>query len=719
MEEASQAILQNASDFSGGKFDCKTFLGSVVSSLVRHIDHIPQELLSPLLSAKSTTKPSRSRRDESLEYIRKTTKDDIVCSNYVEQQIHRLQEQPSAFLDGFIEHSPRHGGANVLSILYDKNREAESDYAVTRSFSTTALYLLAKDLMRYLGYKNLAGGALDGLVDMIFRGQSGSDDRETVKENVKKYYDAGSRWYAYSQALGGYGCFFFLPRLPITVYEVFLNKGDNFIFAIGHFTILGLPDKVKDGNANEVGNNIISYIKSRFDSFKPNITLINPHAPRLGKKRHTKPSRKSHGRAEKKQRRNTHEPSQNPVDAESSDAHLATHGQAGVRATQNTPQLSNAHLSSGRADGVQILILPSSASANELRHRNHSISSQMQTSEDIAMRECNAKSTNQSAPCNVHAERDFRLQADETPTEIQPGDKQQDHPSTENSMRETRIQDAQYQYTGNCETQPSSIRPTLECLQEYTSYQQANELNLSPQSFNMESEHVDRNSDQVNIGTSSRTTTQLGQHGIDGLSASAGSSHQIIQDGPYQPVAEDQPEEAQSERTECMVEHPVEHFCIRRCGVNEHLYHAYVEQQANSLDVPLQPAESRPEQPNQTNDANLFSHTAVNGLSPMQILCDGSRYTFNDLPNPLPNLSDYDWQNLPNPLVASASSESIRPNRSRLPGPFNIGSPNTVNSMTFNWHDLPNPLDVDVLTIPEYTWNNLPNPLSHYQHSNW
>ncbi|THC91279.1 hypothetical protein EYZ11_009256 [Aspergillus tanneri] len=349
MEEASQAILQNASDFSGGKFDCKTFLGSVVSSLVRHIDHIPQELLSPLLSAKSTTKPSRSRRDESLEYIRKTTKDDIVCSNYVEQQIHRLQEQPSAFLDGFIEHSPRHGGANVLSILYDKNREAESDYAVTRSFSTTALYLLAKDLMRYLGYKNLAGGALDGLVDMIFRGQSGSDDRETVKENVKKYYDAGSRCSTSA---------FYRVAADNLRYEVFLNKGDNFIFAIGHFTILGLPDKVKDGNANEVGNNIISYIKSRFDSFKPNITLINPHAPRLGKKRHTKPSRKSHGRAEKKQRRNTHEPSQNPVDAESSDAHLATHGQAGVRATQNTPQLSNAHLSSGRADVMLMKRLP-------------------------------------------------------------------------------------------------------------------------------------------------------------------------------------------------------------------------------------------------------------------------------------------------------------------------------------------------------------------------
>lgn len=67
------------------------------------------------------------------------------------------------------------------------------------------------------GYAILAGKALDELVDIIFKGQSGSDDWETVKKNVKKDYDAGGRWHAYSQALGGYGCFFFLPRLPISV----------------------------------------------------------------------------------------------------------------------------------------------------------------------------------------------------------------------------------------------------------------------------------------------------------------------------------------------------------------------------------------------------------------------------------------------------------------------------------------------------------------------
>ena len=105
----------------------------------------------------------------------------------------------------------------MLSILYDRNREAESDYAVTRSFSTTAIYLLAKDLMEQWGYTILAGKALKELVDIIFKGQSGSDDQETVKRNVRKDYDAGSRWYTYSQALGDYGCFFFLPQIPISV----------------------------------------------------------------------------------------------------------------------------------------------------------------------------------------------------------------------------------------------------------------------------------------------------------------------------------------------------------------------------------------------------------------------------------------------------------------------------------------------------------------------
>lgn len=105
----------------------------------------------------------------------------------------------------------------MLSILYDWNREAESDYAVTCSFSITAIYLLVKDFMEQWGYTILAGKALKELVDIIFKGQSGNDDWETVKRNVRKDYNAGSRWCAYSQALGAYGCFFFLPQIPISV----------------------------------------------------------------------------------------------------------------------------------------------------------------------------------------------------------------------------------------------------------------------------------------------------------------------------------------------------------------------------------------------------------------------------------------------------------------------------------------------------------------------
>lgn len=86
---------------------------------------------------------------------------------------------PSAFFGESSESCPRHSQANVLSILYNRIKNTENDYVVTRSFSTTAIYLLTKDLMERWGYMTLAGKARKELVDIIFKGQSGSDAWET------------------------------------------------------------------------------------------------------------------------------------------------------------------------------------------------------------------------------------------------------------------------------------------------------------------------------------------------------------------------------------------------------------------------------------------------------------------------------------------------------------------------------------------------------------
>lgn len=126
----------------------------VVSTLIQHIHHIPQELLLPLFAKKSAAICPRSHRDESIEYIWKTKKEDIVCSNHVRNQLNQLWMNPSAFLDESSKFCPRHSQVNVLSILYDHIRETESDYVVTCLFSTTAIYLLAKDFDGTMGIHN-------------------------------------------------------------------------------------------------------------------------------------------------------------------------------------------------------------------------------------------------------------------------------------------------------------------------------------------------------------------------------------------------------------------------------------------------------------------------------------------------------------------------------------------------------------------------------------
>lgn len=77
-------------------------------------------------------------------------------------------------------------------------------------------------------------------------------------------------------------------------------------------------------------------------------------------------------------------------------------------------------------------------------------------------------------------------------------------------MRDSRVSNARNELAGNCQARASSTRQTPE-RQEHASHHRPNGLaSLHP--FNMESEHLDRNSNQENIGTRRRPTTPFDQH---------------------------------------------------------------------------------------------------------------------------------------------------------------------------------------------------------------
>lgn len=80
----------------------------------------------------------------------------------------------------------------------------------------------------------------------------------------------------------------FSPETDDLSYEIFLNKGDNFTFTVGHFTVLGLPDVVKSTVANEVGHNIVSHIRSHFTLLVPYMSSVQQYVPPLTKERRKK-----------------------------------------------------------------------------------------------------------------------------------------------------------------------------------------------------------------------------------------------------------------------------------------------------------------------------------------------------------------------------------------------------------------------------------------------
>ncbi|OJD24133.1 hypothetical protein ACJ73_04514 [Blastomyces percursus] len=84
-----------------------------------------------------------------------------------------------------------------------------------------------------------------------------------------------------------------------------------------------------------------------------------------------------------------------------------------------------------------------------------------------------------------------------------------------------------------------------------------------------------------------------------------------------------------------------------------------------------------------------------------------SEFNFDNLPNPLvavpSNDFDNDWQHFSNQLGGNNIAENLSHTWPNV---------NTSGIPEFNWHDLPNPLSTDfVSTTAEYDWDNLPNPL--------
>lgn len=83
-------------------------------------------------------------------------------------------------------------------------------------------------------------------------------------------------------------------------YKVFLNKGDHFVFTVGHFTMIGLPDVVEESKANKVGNSIMAHVKSCFASLRQSVVSNQPQVPHScqpTKRCCTKSYQNSHGQS--------------------------------------------------------------------------------------------------------------------------------------------------------------------------------------------------------------------------------------------------------------------------------------------------------------------------------------------------------------------------------------------------------------------------------------
>lgn len=129
-------------------------------------------------------------------------------------------------------------------------------------------------------------------------------------------------------------------------YEVFLNKGDHFVFTVGHFTMIGLPDVVEDSKANEVGNSIMAHVKSCFASLRQSVAPNQPQVPhscRSTKRRCTKSYQKSHGQS-KRQRIDVQGPIRDASSLNIPDAPLADNAETESRVQQNDPRLSAVQL---------------------------------------------------------------------------------------------------------------------------------------------------------------------------------------------------------------------------------------------------------------------------------------------------------------------------------------------------------------------------------------
>ena len=129
-------------------------------------------------------------------------------------------------------------------------------------------------------------------------------------------------------------------------YKVFLNKGDHFVFTVGHFTMIGLPDVVEESKANEVGNSIMTHVKSCFASLRQSVASNQPRGPhscRPTKRRCTKSYQNSHGQS-KRQRIDVQEPIRDASSLNIPDAPLADNAETESRVQQNNPRLSAVQL---------------------------------------------------------------------------------------------------------------------------------------------------------------------------------------------------------------------------------------------------------------------------------------------------------------------------------------------------------------------------------------
>jgi hypothetical protein len=185
----------------------------VVEYLLSNIVEIPKEELARLSKAVSNGKSSRSRVNEVLVAIQKTSSSDIKLPSSIKSDFgFWKQTNGKTFWDGDSHTDESQKCGNIVSSIYYKLRKAEACFKIFRRFSVVGLHTLAERVARKHGCEIITPEVFKLLVDLVQKGNIGNDPEDTIVSNLRQDIAAGSKYRSYGEMLGGLGCLFHLPE---------------------------------------------------------------------------------------------------------------------------------------------------------------------------------------------------------------------------------------------------------------------------------------------------------------------------------------------------------------------------------------------------------------------------------------------------------------------------------------------------------------------------